>query len=430
MNASKSGSAAVAEGEGLRAWEFVKRVVDEVGPRVPCSPAEAEAAEVVRAEMEGICDEVAVEPFTCHPRAFLGWIRLDLGLVLLSFFLYYLAALLGARWLALVASVPALVAVLVAWREFFCYDEFVDRLFRERSSQNVVGRILPREGGPPRKLVIFAGHHDSALQFNLLRYLKAGYGVVSFLGLGVMFFWAGASLVASVGAQFAGSWLSGFWPVARRTFWLGLPLFVLLFFFVSSDEKANVVPGAVDNLSAVAVVLALGRCLRARPELVPPGVEVRLVSFGCEEAGLRGAYRYAAAHREELLALDAELYNMDGLQAASALRVLTYEPTTRTRHDRGLVEKALRAASRAGVEAVAFGDGAMERVLGQISGGTDAAAFSKAGLRATSLTSMRIVDAVRYYHQPTDGPEQVDPRALEEALRVCLEVLAETGGKT
>ena len=56
----------------------------------------------------------------------------------------------------------------------------------------------------------------------------------------------------------------------------------------------GVVPGAVDNLAASALAAALARRLANNPASVPPGVEIRFISFGGEEAGLRGSRRYVA----------------------------------------------------------------------------------------------------------------------------------------
>ena len=59
-------------------------------PRAPCSVDERKAAEGVKEILEKQCDEVVIEEFTCYPKAFLGWIRLVLGCVALSFLLFLL----------------------------------------------------------------------------------------------------------------------------------------------------------------------------------------------------------------------------------------------------------------------------------------------------------------------------------------------------
>lgn len=406
---------------------FIERVVAEVGPRMPCSPQEAEAAGLIKGEMAETCDEVALEPFTCHPRAFLGWIRLDVCLILASAGVLFSGLLAsGEYWtrLLILGCVVTLnlASLVIMWKEFFNYEEFIDGWFARKTSQNVVGRIRPPDGDVKR-VIIFSGHHDSALQFNLLRYLKVGYGILAFLGLGIMFLWIGASVVA-IGLAVVDvlNWAT----YARVGAWLllvGSPALVALFFFVSPGERANKVPGAVDNLSAVAIVLGVGRYLKAHPDLLPPHTEVRLISFGCEEAGLRGASRYVARHHAELATLNAETVNLDGIESAQKMMFFAFEPTTRTTHSPEVTRRLVAAAQAAGVPAHEFGHTFKEKLAGQISGGTDATAFSKAGLKAGSVGALTLRKGLQYYHQPTDTPDKIDPGALENALKVCLTYL-------
>ncbi len=411
-------------------YKVIQKIIDEAGCRMPCSPQEAKGAEIIKAELEHTCDHVAIEPFTCHPRAFLGWIRLDISLVLISFLAFWgaIANIFGVASFILTFISFALnsIAAIIIWNEFFSYREYIDKYFKQRSSQNVVGTI--RAKGEVKKILIYAGHHDSALQFNLLRYLKIGYGVVLFLGLGVLFIWIIASVVF-VGYTIWGFIVGSldytiFADVTLGLFIIGIAPMIMLIEFVSSGEKANKVPGAVDNLSAVAVVLGVGRYLKNHKDLIPEGTEIRLISFGCEEAGLRGAYRYAAAHRDELKAHDAEVVNMDGIQSNTNVRVVAYEPTTRTTHSKEVIDKILHSAESAGIKAKITGTTFGEKLIGQISGGSDAAAFSKLGIKAANLMHVDFKKFIQFYHQPTDQVDMISSGALEMALKICVGYLA------
>ena len=283
-------------------YDIIQRIIDEAGCRMPCSPQEAKGAEIIKKEMEQTCDEVEIEPFTCHPRAFLGWIKIDIILILVSMGCFFLIGVytdyLMRLLLSLISFGLSFTAFVILWNEFFNYREFIDPLFKKKSSQNVVGKIKP--SGEPKNIIIYSGHHDSALQFNLLRYLKIGYGIIIFWGMIIMFIWIIRSGIVLIITAFSIDFYQYF---LERTIWtliIGAVPLIGLFFFVSPGEKANKVPGAVDNLSAVSIVLGVGRYLRKHPDLIPPNTEVRLISFGCEEAGLRGAYRYAEAHLKEL----------------------------------------------------------------------------------------------------------------------------------
>ncbi len=412
-------------------YKLIQKIIDEAGCRMPCSPQEAKGAEIIKAELAQTCDQVAIEPFTCHPRAFLGWIRIDLTLILISFLSFWsaIAKVFGdLSWiLALISFGLNAVAFIIIWNEFFNYKEFIDKLFKERNSQTVVGTIQAR--GERKKILIFSGHTDSALQFNLLRYLKIGYGIVLFLGIGVLFFWIIISIIfggyTAWGLAVGGSIdYAIFSDITLGTFLVGIGPILLLFFFVSSGEKANKVPGAIDNLSAVAVVLGLGRYLKKHKDVIPDGTEIRLISFGCEEAGLRGAYRYAAAHHDELKALDAEVVNMDGVQSVKNVLVIANEPTTRTTHSKEVVEKILRAAESNGIKAKVMGTTFIEKLIGLISGGTDAAAFSKAGIKAANMMQIDFRKFLKFYHQPTDRVDMISAGALEMAVKICIGYVA------
>ncbi len=405
---------------------IVNDIIKEIGPRMPCSPAEARAADRIKGEMEKTCDEVTVEPFTCHPRAFLGWVKIDVLCVVASLLLFQGASAMttDGTWLgvALAVSVSLVgLGLAITIKEFFNYDEFIDHLYKELPSQNVTGRIMAKTA--PRKVLMFSGHHDSALQFNLINHLGiVGYGVLIFVGFGIFLFWG---LVAGIGVilSIAGLPLNTIQSVSLWILVPGTPVVVAFWFFVSSGEKANKVPGAADNLSAVAVVLAIGKYIKEHPGFLPDDVEVRLISFGCEEAGLRGAYRYVEAHRDEIQRSGAVLYNMDGIQDRTKFMAFTFEPTTRTKHDMETTNNLIEAAHSHGISMALFGNSLASRLGGWFSGGTDAAAFSKAGLKASSFGAINILEYARHYHTVRDTPDKITPGTLEECLKIVLGII-------
>jgi hypothetical protein len=406
--------------DGEYMYNFINRIITEIGPRIPCSTAEAQAAEVIKSELEKTCDEVTIEPFTCNPRGFLGWIRIDILLILGSFCSYFFLVPVNAFWGSLLALILNITAFIILWFEFFNYDEFIDPLFKEKPSQNVVGTLKPK--GEVKKILIFSGHHDSALQFNLLRYLKYGYFVVLFLGLAVLVLWFICSGANFIFTALDLGFRSYFDRWALILIIIASPALVALFFFVSGDKRANTVPGAVDNLSAVSVVLGLGRYLQKHKDLIPPSTEVRLISFGCEEAGLRGAYRYVAAHLDELKEYDAVDVNMDGIMTTKKVMIIANEPTTRTRHSKEVADKLMQAASEINIPAEVFGGGIMA-IAAIFSGGTDATAFSKSKIKTSTLASMELSKFPKFYHQPSDTLDMIEKGSLEMALKVLISYL-------
>jgi len=410
-------------------YNIIQKIIDECGPRMPCSPQEAKGAEIVKQELEKTCDEVKVEPFTCHPRAALGYIRLDVGLVIITFSCFFMIQLFLDTVMSLILAFVVFgfnfLAFIIIWYEFFNYKEFIDPLFKKKSSQNVIGKI--KADGEVKNIIIFSGHIDSQYQFNLLTYLKAGYGIVSLLGLGILFLWIGVSVIFLLVTILA--FLLQFPPIYDVFFniaiWFliigGLPLISLLF-FTSPGEKANTVPGAVDNLSAIAVVLGLGRYLKNNKDNIPKNTEVRLIAFGCEEAFLRGAFRYVAAHKDELKENNTECINLEMFQDSNEVVILNYEPTTRTHHSAELVQKVLQTAKSLNIKAKISpmgGEGLIGKLLGKMSGGTDATAFSKSNIKACTFTSTDLLKASEYWHTPRDTFDKIEKGALENALILC-----------
>ena len=406
-------------------YEIIQSIIDECGPRMPCSPQEAQGAEIIKKELELVCDDVDLEPFSCNPNAFLGFIKVDVVLVLLSFISFFLIPLNLFNYWGYVMSFLSfsfnLISFLILWNEFFNYREFIDPFFKSRTSQNVIGKIYPKE--EVKKILIFSGHHDSALQFNLLTYLKIGYPVVIFLGLGIMFLWLLVSIIVILLILVNLFFYELFFLFVLILFLIGTPAFIGLFLFVPFGEKANKVPGAVDNLSAVAIVLALGKILKKNKELVPNNTEIRLISFGCEEAGLRGAFRYVEKHFDELKRFEAECVNMDAIHSKDNITIIDFEPSTRTKHSEIVVEKIVNAAksSQIKIKASAMGGSStFEKIVGQITGGTDATAFSKAGIKAANISAMDLNKMLKFYHQPTDTLDKIEKESLERVLQICI----------
>ena len=306
-------------------YSIVEKIIDKIGPRMPCSPQEAQGAEIIKDELAKSCDETSLEKFTCHPKAFLGWIKLDCVMVFFSMLLYifmqFTANLIVLQALAIISFSLIIFALLIIKEEFFNYKEFIDPIFREKPSQNVVGRFKSK--GELKKILIFSSHNDSALEFKLAKQLGLGWIPLAFGGILIMLIWVIISFINLIIMLIGYSMLRDYFLVF--SIWLliiGAPCFIELFLFVPRGDKGNTVPGACDNLSSCSVIIGLSRYLKRNREIIPENTEIRLISFGCEEAGLRGSYRYAAAHLDELSQYDAIVFNMDGLDIPDGFKVI------------------------------------------------------------------------------------------------------------
>ena len=77
-------------------------------------------------------------------------------------------------------------------------------------------------------------------------------------------------------------------------------------------------------------------------------MEIRFISFGSEEAGLRGSRRYVKRHMDELKCLDARLLNFETV-VHPEIDILTSDLNGTVKNSPEMVKSVVAAAQRAGV---------------------------------------------------------------------------------
>jgi acetylornithine deacetylase/succinyl-diaminopimelate desuccinylase-like protein len=167
-----------------------------------------------------------------------------------------------------------------------------------------------------------------------------------------------------------------------------------------------VVPGANDNLSAVAVLVALSRALSERPS---PGVRVLLLSTGSEESFMEGMQGFIRRHRG---ALDPDRTTVLCLECVGSpmLTLIEAEGMLRMRpYSESARRRLADAAAALEVELV--------RGLRTVAA-TDALVALRRGYAAATLAS---IDETRFpanYHWPSDTPENLDWGTMQRAFAV------------
>jgi Zn-dependent M28 family amino/carboxypeptidase len=178
--------------------------------------------------------------------------------------------------------------------------------------------------------------------------------------------------------------------------------------------RRPVAPGANDNLTAVAVLVALAERLRSEPI---PGVRVLLVSCGAEEVLQGGIHGFAARHFPELDRDRTWVLNLDTVGSPKLILLEGEGPVVmEDYHDRGFRDLVGRAAERAGTP---LRRGMRSRQS------TDAVIPSRAGYPTTTITSVDRYKALSNYHQMTDTPENVDYTTVSQALTLTEAVARE-----
>ncbi len=388
--------------EELAQEELLREVVETLAPivRPPCSPGERQAAEWIAARLREHGCEVQVDEELAYDAyapalAALAAIGAVGGAAALTRRGRYVGMLLGA-----------LAAVAIA-------DDISNgpRLFRRiamrrKPTPNVLAWAGDRDA--PDTLVVLA-HHDSAptgaiFDQSLQRAFGERFpGIVERIDTALPLWWpvVGSPLLVALGA-------------ARRRRGLvrtGLAGSLLATAAFADIARSPTVPGANDNLSAVAALFALASALRERPV---PGLRVLLVSCGAEESLQGGIRPFAARH---FPALDRErtwVLNLDTIGSPELIMLEGEGPLVMEDYfARSFRDLVARAAEHAGTP--------LRRGM-RARSSTDGVIPSRAGYPTATLASINRYKALANYHLPSDVPENLDYRTVAGAVRVVYAV--------
>jgi len=172
-------------------------------------------------------------------------------------------------------------------------------------------------------------------------------------------------------------------------------------------SRSPIVPGANDNLTAVAVLVALAERLKAEPL---DGLRVMLVSCGAEEVVQGGIYSFAEKHFPQL---DREQTWFLGLETLGSplLAMLEGEGPI-------LMEDYPDVRFRDLVARVAGERGLPLRRGMRARNSTDATIPCHAGYPTATLVSFNRAKALSNYHQMSDTPENVNYGTVTQALHL------------
>lgn len=172
--------------------------------------------------------------------------------------------------------------------------------------------------------------------------------------------------------------------------------------------RPRVVPGANDNASGVAAVLALVAGL-ARDPL--PATDVEIVLPGGEEAGMDGFGAWLRDRRPD--PARTLVLGLDTLGCGEPVLLREEGAVRAHRYDPALLDRADAAARAAGLPAP-------ERW--RIPGWTDPVLALRAGIPALSLLSIGPDAHFTHYHHPSDRPEHVDHACVEACTRLAAAI--------
>ena len=381
--------------------KHITKICDEIGPREAGSKEERKAQEHWAEEMKKYADDVVMEDFEVHPHAFMSWVAIDATLMLLGLIFYFLKFPI----VTLVLSVMAIVCMMF---EFLFYRQFLDRLFKKKTSCNVIGTRKPT--GEVKRRIIFSGHCDSSWEWFFT--YKGGAVFLKLMlipGVVGLIVVTAVSLLTVIKAGPLALTQSGFVHVMSFVQLIFVPFFIALYFFLNWKR---VVHGANDNLTGCAAAVSVLKYL-AENDIRFENTEVVAMTAGSEEAGLRGAHAYVKRHRKELLEVETVFFDMDTLTDEPDMAIYIRDMTFTVKNDERVCALMKAGSTKAGLDLP-------YRMI--FLGASDAAAASKLGIPAATLAAMDPAPA-RYYHTRLDMPDKLQPKVIRLGIDTCIQSL-------
>lgn len=375
----------------------ITHICRKLGPRSPGSAGEREAAaymaEVLRRDCG--CEDVKIEAFREHPDAFYGYFYFSMTLDVLCAVSFFLRP-----WLSILFGCAALGLFLL---QFILYRQIIDPLFPEKEGTNVTA--VRSCVGEVKRRIFLNGHIDAAWEFPL----NYHFGGVVFEIPGVMaVVGVLAYIVLAVCAlRGAGAWTGK----AAKICLLFIPFFIAVGF---TYNPKRVVDGANDNLTGCYMGIALLREMK-RLGVRLENTELGVILTGSEEAGLRGAKAWCAAHRDEYRDVPTFIVSFDTIHDPRFLMVNERDLNGTVRSDPALSAAFLRAAEAAGVPC-------KKGWVPPFGGATDSAAFTQGGFRSVGITGLnhRLEE---YYHTRKDTSDNLNPQGLENCYLATVRML-------
>ena len=367
---------------------FIQDIISKFGGRYFGSEQEKKAQLYTAEILRKYCDKVDVEEFHSALEAHFQSLK--------GFCFVYLLVVILLKFDVRIAGVLGILNTIFFLGHFLTYRHWLDFLFPEKPSWNVIGDIEPI--GTVKSTLIIAGHMDSVKEFKWWYRFKQNGAVLTVIAciliplLGVYAFLS----IFITAAWFTYIW----WLFAVLT-----PLLIVLY----DMHGEEVVHGAGDNLTGVALTVEMAKVFSVDKLR---NTRLRLISFGAEEACLRGSWAYARDHKQQLLKEKAFLFNIDTIKDLEHLTIGTAEVNTLVFYKKEhiqLVEDAFKVT------------GTGYKKLPLMVGASDASAFNIQGIPAICVIGMESEKLDPGYHTRLDVIEYVKPEALEAMKKVVIQ---------
>lgn len=379
---------------------FIKDVCEKIGSRSPCSKQEEQCAQFLEKSLKKFCDETQIDDFYCRPgsyRAMFHWPILFYIIAIPFFFFYPIISLILAIF----------VIIVLVGNEIYNL-EIIDPLFKKQKSTNVIAKIKPLK--EKKNIIILSGHHDSNWEFPMGR--RFGNKVSVFMVLPIIF--NPLLLIFSIIKIITP--LSSFVEIALLVI-LIVPVPILIPFGIKVISKTPVM-GANDNLSALSICFVAAQYFSDQKNKLNNS-ELWIVSFGCEEIGIRGSKRFVSKYFDSIR--DAYCINLDLVGGKDCL------PHIDTKEEMGAIKLSPEICDIL-QNACKKLDISVKR--GPVMCFTDSMAFSMKKIKSAALVGLLQDGSMpRFYHTTDDTIENIDPKLMRTCLEICLQAIYDIDSK-
>lgn len=371
--------------------------------RAPGTKSERDAQEYFAKELRQWSDDVTVEEFTLHPKAFMGFIPIAALFGIAASLLFFFNRSGPSSALMVVATVLLILTLLMFLFEFLFYRRFIDFLFPKSVSKNVYAVRKPV--GEVKRRIIFGGHADAAWEWT---YSLHGKGIALYTVVGGSVVGLLVSIISIITYLAAGTpEIKGGWLAVAVILLVFIPFYIAVMFFINWKVIAD---GANDNLSACYAAIAIQKEM-AENDFRFENTEVACLITGSEEAGLRGAKAFSKKHAEELKKAETIFIPFETLRECDQLAVYTRDETGMVHNSEAVAELLIAAGKMAGMT--------LKRAP-VYPGSTDAAAFTQAGLHAAGLGGVNH-NPQTYYHTRCDSYDNISSECIQKGIEIACE---------
>lgn len=391
----------------------ITNICNNLPKRCPGSEGEAIAAEHLQKQLTDLgAYKTDNEKFKLHPGAFYGWIFFSMS--------FTIAACILNFFLPVLSIVFIVLALVFVFLEFGIYAQFIDPLFKEKESQNVIGYFKPKKEVKQR--IVLDGHIDAAWPWPINEKFGGTFYhacvVAAFIGV---VYTLAISIYATIIAK------GGVFVLSPN---LNLPLFIcacvqfiFLPFYIHMIwmwDRKKTVDGANDNLTGCCLPISIVKMLKEN-NIQLENTELVVLLAGSEEAGLRGAKAFAKKHKNDFKDVETRFICLDCIANPKKIQVNYRDLNSIVKLDKETADMFYQSSKNVGVDV-------KKSRVPLLGGSTNAAAYQQEGFRTCSVWAMG-VNLDGFYHTMKDRPDRLSKECLEKVYKVLVDVIKTVDNK-